>query len=211
MPNRKGLLTESEVKRAKVLVRSRDGDKCWVCTRSGRSYRHEKHKDFDLDHVDHNPRNNPEDGSNWKLACHRCNSKRTPRGARKQPMFNGINRLKDYRKNKQERARERGWAGTEEWAWIRDRLMPAQMVKNKEAEPVFRRVVMMMVERYGTPTRKAVIDAASEAARISQQTGARYLDKMCSEWGELIYDEPEGKEMIVRMRTPEERILKGKP
>ncbi len=196
-------LTAAQKKKARALCAERDGDRCNdpSCHIAGPKYRQKAGRNLDLDHIDRNPINNPTDGSNWQLLCHPCNCKRSPRGKQRNERFNGIKKLEEYRKSK----KEREWIGPDEWMWQRDRMMPAQMKKNMEAEPLFREAALRYADKHIEPTRKKLIDYACEKAKVSQQTGARYLDKMCSESGDLKYDENSNGEMTVRRRTEEER------
>jgi hypothetical protein len=176
------------------VVRRRDGDKCAdpACNKSGEVYRNEAGRDFDLHHIDRNTENNPEDGSNHQIMCHSCNCKHDPRGARKKPYFSNFKNLKkEYEsKNKEERP----WQGEEEWKRNQRNATPPTMQKNKDAEPLFRILVVEFVMKLGRVKRKALLDAVcnectKRGCSLAQSTGSRYLDKMMSFTGELDWQE----------------------
>ena len=189
------LLSKTEKDRARTVCRRRNKHtigKCGVCGRPEPEYIDEKKRQMDLDHIDGDPDNNPPDGSNWQLACHSCNVKKNPRGKRKQPYFNGIERLKEYQ-SRREAMRE-------------DNLpIPATMQKNREAEPLFRKSVERLITRYGKMARGDVVDAASEAAGVSQATGTRYLDKMCSLLGGFRYTKDQETKILYVERRDDEQ------
>ena len=190
------VLTPGKAKKARELCRQRDGDKCAVCGKDGKVYRHEKKRDFDLDHIDGNKKNNPSDGSNWQLACHSCNCKKDPRGVRAQPYFNGVNRLKKARERTKERER------SEQWEQENDRLIPPSMRANLEREPIFRRTALMLMKSRTRMKRKDLLDACCESSGASQQAGSNYLDKMCSELGTFLCETKleEGKRYVLWRR-----------
>ena len=168
--------------KARAFLKQRSGDKCSFCGKTGDQYRDEHLRDFDIHHKDRNRENNPEDGSNWELACHSCNCKNDPRGRRKNPYFNGFNKLKN-------RLGEgvRVWEGEKEWKFSQSNVMSAEMKKSIESKPLFREAVGIMMEKFQVVKRKDLIDACSEKANCSQATGARYLDGMSSYFGKYEY------------------------
>jgi len=44
----------------------------WVCAHCGREFSGKKLRELTVHHKDHNPDNNPPDGSNWELLCLYC-------------------------------------------------------------------------------------------------------------------------------------------
>ena len=44
----------------------------WVCGRCAREFTHKNLRELTVHHRDHNPDNNPSDGSNWELLCLYC-------------------------------------------------------------------------------------------------------------------------------------------
>ena len=44
----------------------------WVCGKCGRDFSGKKLRELTVHHKDHNPWNNPPDGSNWELLCLYC-------------------------------------------------------------------------------------------------------------------------------------------
>lgn len=198
-------LTSAETRHARKLCKERDGDKCSLnlkdgspCNRPGKEYRKEKRRDLDLHHKDDNPENNPQDGSNWALACHSCNCRQTPRGKRKHPYFAGFKNLKELYESKSKG--KRSWQDEREWQYAQRNIKPATMRKNEEAEPLFRGAVNELITKLGEMKRKDLLDAASERANCSQSTGARYLDKLISLFGEYDCNPDKDNEMVVTRR-----------
>lgn len=183
-------LNSTQKRKARDLVRERDGDRCslgLLCNHiSGEEYRKQTGNDFDLHHLDRNRANNPADGSNWALACHPCNCKNDPRGKTKRPKFAKFRNLKN-RVAVNEYVYEREWEGEKELQWRGAREKSATMKKNEYSEPIFRTSVREFVNLKGIVKRKDLIDACCEKAGCSQATGSRYLDKMASFFGEYIY------------------------
>ena len=194
-------LTPSETRHARDMVRERDGNKCAKCGKTFNEYFHEKKRDFDLHHVDANPANNPEDGSNWQLMCHPCNCKNDPaqHPGKRNYSFNKAFELPS--------TSEREHVGEDEWKWRERVQKPATMKKNEAAEPMFRIAVEKQMNKYGVRKRKDLLDECCESCTeqgtsLSQATGARYLDKMCSDFGKYKYDkDPATGEMIVMKKA----------
>lgn len=177
------------VKKKKEMCRQRDGDVCWVdkCM-TGDQYRAKYGKDLELDHRDGRIDNNED--SNLGLATHKCNCKKNPRRKGKHPNLLKIKRVKKFT------MRER------EWDKEPLRINSAEMKKNIEAEPVFRRYVERLVRKYGAVENKDLVDSCAEIAGISQQTGRKYLDKLCAKYtGKYEYwKNPKNDQWYVRLK-----------
>jgi hypothetical protein len=73
----------------------------------------------------------------------------------------------------------------------------AEMRRNLESEPIFRRSVEELLPPGVGMEKKSLIDSACEVAGCAQETGRRYLDKMCSGRGNYEYfpDKKDDKDM----------------
>ena len=179
--------------KAREFLKQRSGDKCFFCEKTGEQYRSEKHRDFDIHHKDRNRENNPEDGSNWELACHKCNCKNDPRGIRKNPYFNKFKNLKNSLNEG-----VRVWEGDKEWKFSQSNMMSAEMKKSIEAKPLSGEALAEMMNAKGCKgeviingvkavRRKDILDGCAKKANCSQATASRYLDAECSHFGEYEY------------------------
>ena len=152
-----------------------DGDRCT--------------KELVLDHKDNNSSHNPPDGSNWQILCRGHNHRKNPRGKIR---FDGMAKLKHLRERGGEQER------LEEFEARPARPQHAEMKKNIDCEPVFRRTVAHLVDKHGEVEQKTLINAASEKAGVSQQTGTRYLEKLTSILGDFKAFKKEEKTYIRR-------------
>lgn len=64
-----GSLNSRQLELARCICIARDGRNCPKCNK----YFHNLENVVHVDHIDGNPQNNPDDGSNWQLLCHSCN------------------------------------------------------------------------------------------------------------------------------------------
>ena len=157
-----------------AFLKSRDGEYCHWC--GGKGYKKKGHNQLIIERVDNSK--GYEDG-NIAFAHQRCNIKKDPRGVGR---FNRGALTSDDVEPKLTRS--------------------AEMQKNQQAEPKFRMYVLKRVMKSGRVALSELVNAGAEKSHISQQTAKRYLDKMCSSEGPLVYDETtEPPSIVARSRT----------
>lgn len=209
MTTKRRKLTPVEKRKARNLCRQRDGDRCNDpnCGVSGEAYHKEKGRDFDLDHVDDDPYNNPSDGSNWQLLCHPCNVRKISKRGARRPFFSRYNEFKEEYAYARERADGRGDLRERDWRFDRLAGRSESLAKNQEAYPKFLRWLDILMHRKSVWPRKELIDALAKKAEVSQETIARYLDKESSVVSDYIIEfSKESGASVVRRRRPEERL-----
>jgi hypothetical protein len=151
-----------------------------------------------IDHEDNDNSHNPPDGSNHRIRCRGHNIRKNPRGAgSRRDKFDGIQQLKISLERVRKRARS--WETENGIAVVRY----AEMQKNKEAEPVYRKAALRIVAAHGAVAKKDLNDSCSELADCSTQAGYRYLDKLLAKWGGRL-EYTDEKKTHIRMRAKEE-------
>jgi hypothetical protein len=149
--------------------------------------------------VDNNKANNPKDGSNWALRCHKCNCKkitdRTPRGPKFQKHIHFGLSLKS---NNQ--IAEGGL-----------KIQFMEMAKNLQAQPMFDLFTDEQLGEKKSIKKRLLLSAGArdyklkttspsnpDGNRITQQTLARYLEERLNDInGDLEdYTDPEGDSAI---------------
>ena len=150
------------------LCAIRDGEKCFVCNKQGNK------STLIVHHLDNNHRNNPRDGSNWKLACRHDNYILNPRNSKKVKPYIDINTSND-----------------------RDLCSP-EMKKNMISEPLFRHwLYKMVIKNKGIPKDEAV-NAGAEIAGCSPVTiKQRYLPKLLSAEGIYTLDDTSPSNVLI--------------
>lgn len=157
-----------------ALLKARDGEYCHWCGEKG--YKKKGRNQLDIERVDNTK--GYEDG-NIAFAHHRCNIKKDPRGVGR---FSPRALTSDDVEPKLTRS--------------------AEMHKNQQAEPKYRLYVLKRVMKSGRVAVSELVNAGAEKAHISQQTAKRYLDKLCSTEGSLMYDDTtEPPSVIARSKT----------
>lgn len=150
-----------------------------------------------IDHADNNNENNPPDGSNHRIRCRGHNIRKNPRGkGSRKDKFDGMKRLKISLERERARARE---YQTENGGAV---VRYAEMAKNKEAEPVYRKAALRIVATHGIVAKKDLNDSCSEWAQCSTQTGYRYLDKLLAKWGGKL-EYTDDTKLQIRLRAKE--------
>lgn len=215
-------LTPKEVLAAKELVRKLHGNHCHLGKRrkqeslspncggiSGRTHRKNTGRDFILNHKDHNPSHNPEDGSNWELACNSCNTLDRPRGkssvsriglspyrtrgnVKRENEHARKNRpisLRDKEKSTLQREREREKQSeanrSNEYARVLDSGALLDRRRYKAKQKRFRKWVENKLINHGACDYEDIIDAGAETVDADQQSTRRWLKRMTSSAGEL--------------------------
>jgi hypothetical protein len=165
-----------------------------------------------IHHRDNNNNNNPQDGSNWEYQCRGHNIRLDARGLAKPKDRGGRNHV-IFNGTKISLKRVRGEKDSGEDKEVK--MQSAEFEKNKRCEGVFRQFVEMIVgERCEAPA-NGLAEAGAEYTTqcfgggngIDQQTGMRYLRKMCAPYiGKFeMFDKNKGTgakpDMFVRRRT----------
>jgi hypothetical protein len=175
-------LNSDGINAAKLRCARRDGLRCNnpACHKVlGEAYldshNQEKNVYLELDHIDGNPENNPEDGSNHQLLCVPCNRLKSAKDKPRAPKFQSHVEFKKLRKI---RMRKYGSVRNE-------RLLQqyVSMAKNLNAEPIAIKFFEETVIKYVTIGRDDLVNAAAnevelKTAQTIGQTAVRgYLDK----------------------------------
>lgn len=192
-------LSPDESQRALGLAIFLHGRLCKYCGR--------KDRPLELDHVDGNPKNNPPDGSNWAPACGPCNKEKGPHGHRGK---RGI-RVRGGSAPPSRDPRHIGNAPVYKSVYVGRgegdgeetavRTIGAELLKNQQCEPEFRKYCMRLVEEEGVVSKSDIIIAGCEYAGVSIVTGKRYYPKLVSRAGPLEeFQEQEGA-WYVRMKV----------
>jgi hypothetical protein len=140
------------------ILASRFGEYCRICGEKGDIYT------LVVDHIDNNNRNN--DIKNLELLCMKCNFWKDFRGKKKTSILSPacVNEYKE------------SFSQT------------AEMKKNLEAEPFFRRWLFVYLRKEEKIEIKDLYDTGAEVAHCSQDAVKRYTKKICSMigWAEFV-------------------------
>ena len=155
MASKRGRLNGNQSRVVKMALIKRDGAKCWICR--------DRLKAEQL--IVENPLN---DGDHTqieqlKLACESCNGRKNSRGKSRANPSRGM-MIEDL---------------------LRPKTMTAEMRKNEECEPAFRRFIIGLIEDHGEMPLKETRNAGAEEVGCALDTAQRYLDKMTSFTGQL--------------------------
>jgi hypothetical protein len=213
-------LTSKEVLAAKELIRKQRGNYCHLGKRrkekglqgcggiNGRAYKRRTGRDFILNHKDHNPHNNPPDGSNWELSCNSCNTLdrprsksrylhigispyRTRRNAKRDLLRSAKNsHISLYDKGKsalqreRDRAREKEANKTNEYGRLIENPVALLIKRYRNKEKKFRKWVENKLITHGSWDYEDVINAGAEEVDANPQTVKKWLNKMTSSSGQ---------------------------
>jgi hypothetical protein len=159
---------------ARALLDKRDGRRCKTCGQRPPTVYLEIH------HRDHNPHNNPKDGSNWEYECKSDNRKIDPRG-------------KQYRK-----------ASFNSTFPDAPRPTSAEFEKGEICEKIFRHWLKDKCKSQHQVPLEGLDDSAAEVAGCSQQTIKRYLKKCTSGEGEYRLFPDDYNVWFVKLKTSHE-------
>lgn len=171
---------------------------------------------LDVDHVVPSVKITKHNIDNAQLLCHPCNCGKNPRGKSRFSPDSARNRAKNVPKNGGSGAvsvENKGdkispyvcvgasdMVSTEE----RERLMSAEMLKNKQCEGIWRKWMFRMVEKDGKISVKEAVNSGAEYASCSTRTIPKYLDKLTSMIGPMmiVADEITGVKFVVMKDIP---------
>jgi len=133
-------------------------------------------------HRDNDNSNNPKDGTNWEYLCRGHNIREDAPGIHRNSNRNDVS----YMGIKISLKRVRGKVGDNEIKEVK--AVSGEFEKNKRCEGVFRQLVEMVVEEQKEVKVNILAEAGAEYTTqtfgagngIDQQTGMRYLRKMCA-------------------------------
>lgn len=148
------------------FLRLRDGAKCKNCAVS------ENQRQLEIDHKDNNNGNNSLD--NLQLLCRKCNYKKNPRLAEREP-FDNV------------------------WVCISSQLdIPSEIRINREKEPLFRKYLEKRITDEGESSKSDLVYGGAELLGISPKTSIKYLKKMCSSEGQFQIIRKNGIEYVIK-------------
>lgn len=160
---------------ARALLDKRDRRRCKICGKRPPDVYLEVH------HKDHNPHNNPKDGSNWEYQCRSDNRKTDPRGKQRRKIaFDS--RIIDIPKS-----------------------TSAEFAKGERCERLFRHWLYDICIKQHQIDVEDAENSGAEVAGCSQITIKRYLKKCTSNAGQffLFYDD-ENKVWFIKLKTGHE-------
>jgi hypothetical protein len=208
--------TREELQALKETLKQRDGDKCYICNKSGLMYRADKGREFDLEHRDNNRFNY--DLQNLGLSCHKCNIKkmyeyRTQHITQQNGTMNTGEKAQTEPKLLYMRDGGRGGGTPAEGgieirgSQLAESRMSPEMQKSERYYPVFESYIVNRVTEETESEYEDLLHCACRKGGIKIKAGGEWFRLVsCSDGPVKVVKKKDGTKWVVLREEPKESI-----